>query len=188
MYLYSPRRSLSRLCVYPEIFQNCERLLCASRAPAHTSSQSKRLSLFKRVMLLLFRNLLRTSASVCTECLWSVSAPVFVVLKAVGSKERGNHIKIYQCLTSYSAQPCSLPASSPSPPRSTPTPVPMSKTLISITVFVINRFFFCLFILYCSTYIVVFDWFVSYAFMSVGKLCTVTYPPNKPLNLKKSAL
>lgn len=95
-----------------------------------------------------------------------------------------------QCMTSHFSQPRYLPTSSPSPPRCTPTPVPTTKTVILITVCVICFpwcfFFFSL--LYCSPYIVVMDWFVSYAFTSVGKRCTVTYPPNKSLNLKNWTL
>lgn len=128
----------------------------------------------------------------CTECLWSISAPVFVVgIKPPTQKKQkhwGNHTNLISVRLVIYPRPRYITASFfPSPPHSTPTPVPMTKTLISITVFVIFFLFFFkfLFLLYCSTYIVVLDWFVSYAFMSVGKLCTVTYPPNKPLNLKQ---
>lgn len=87
---------------------------------------------------------------VCTECLWSVSAPVFVVLTAVGSKNEATTYKSYQCMTSYLFQPRYRPASLPLRP-----PVPMTKTFISVTVFVIcfcsfSPFLFVLLDVYCS--------------------------------------
>lgn len=82
-----------------------------------------------------------------------VSAPVFVVLKAVGFKNWGNFIKISLCMTSYLPEPCcflglfffSLPQCS------TPSPVPMTKTLISIFFFLYSPFLLLDYVLYCWT-------------------------------------
>lgn len=83
-------------------------------------------------------------------------------------------------MTNHLSQTRYLPLPFPPPPRSTPTPVPTTKTFVSIAVSVVPF----LFLLYCSPYIVVLDWFVSYAFTSVGKLhCNISSQTNH-LNLK----
>lgn len=106
----------------------------------------------------------------CTECLWVYFCPLplhfcwfFYSCRITKQKKRRTNVIKNQCMISLFSLPHRL----------TPNPVPTTETFIFRSQFLWSVIYF--FLLYCSPYIVVLDWYVSYALMSVGKLhCNIS--------------